>query len=162
MHIKWGSAEWKNAAITALASCICYWITLALGLNAGYWAAITSIVVMQSQVAATLLASRDRLIGTAIGALIGWAAELFWHDHLVLYGLAICAAIAICNVLDLQSAGRLAGVSVTIVVLIHGSEPAWQTALNRFIQVSLGILVALAMTAIFYPGSFVASLAVRE
>lgn len=156
MHIKWGRAEWKNAALTALATALCYWITLALGLKAGYWALITCIVVMQSAVGGTLLASRDRLIGTAIGALAGWAAELVWRGphsgiEVLVLSAAVGLAIAICNILHLNSAGRLAGVTVVIVFLLHGTEPAWSTALSRFSEVSLGVLVALGTTAIFYP-----------
>jgi len=156
MHIEWGRAEWKNAALTALATAVCYWITLALGLKTGYWALITCIVVMQSEVGGTLLASRDRLIGTVIGALTGWAAELTWRGphagvEVVVLCAAICLAIATCNILHLNSAGRLAGVTVVIVFLLHGTEPAWSTALSRSLEVSLGVLVALGTSAIFYP-----------
>lgn len=170
MHIKWGRAEWKNAALTALATALCYWITLALGLRAGYWALITCIVVMQSEVGATLLASRDRLIGTAIGALTGWAAELAWRGphagvEVIVLSAAVCIAIAICNILHLASAGRLAGVTVVIVFLLHGLEPAWSTALSRFFEVSLGVLVALGTTAVFYPRTLLSEslkLAIKE
>lgn len=147
-------AEWKNAGLTAVSACLCYWITLALGLKTGYWAAITCIVVTQSEVGATLLASRDRLIGTAIGALIGWGAVLVWHSYVVVFGVAVLLTIALCNMLDLKTAGRLAGVTVAIVVLAQREGPAWKLAASRFLEVSLGVLVALAMTVVFYPRAF--------
>jgi len=151
MRIKFARAEWKNAVLTAAASCVSYWIALALGLKTGYWAAITCIVVTQSEVGATLVASRDRLMGTALGALAGWGAVLIWHGHVAVFGVAVCVSIAICNVLDLRSAGRLAGVTVAIVVLLHQAGPAWQTAASRFLEVSLGVIVALGMSILFYP-----------
>ena len=156
MHVRSGAAEWKNAGLTALATAVCYWITLAFNLRGGYWALITCIVVMQSEVGATLLASRDRLIGTAIGALTGWVAELAWRDphsgvEIFVLCVAVWLAVGLCNILHLESAGRLAGVAVVIVVLLHGTEPAWNTALSRFFEVSLGVLVALVITGIFYP-----------
>jgi uncharacterized membrane protein YccC len=158
MQIKWGKAEWKNAGLTALATCVCHAITLALGLKTGYWATISCVVVMQSEVGATLVASRDRLLGTAIGALAGWAAVLAWPRHgavmdVAVLGLAVCVAIAMCNVLDLRSAGRLAGVTVVIVFLLHGAESAWRAAASRFLLVSLGVVVALVVTGIFFPKS---------
>jgi uncharacterized membrane protein YccC len=157
MEIKWGAAEWKNALLTAVATCVCYWITLALGLKTGYWAAITCIVVCQSEVGATLVASRDRLIGTAIGALTGWGAVLVWHGHVAMFGLAVGVTIALCNILDLKTAGRLAGVTVAIVVLVQREGPAWQIAASRFLEVSLGVVVALVMTVIFYPRNVLAA-----
>lgn len=154
MEISWGKADWKNALLTALGTTLCYWLTLALGLKTGYWAAITCIVVAQSEAGATLLASRDRLIGTAIGAVIGWGTVLIWHDHVVVYGMAVFLTIAICNMFDLRAAGRLAGVAVAIVMLVHRDGPAWQAAGGRFLEVAIGVVVALALTMAFYPRAF--------
>jgi len=144
-------ANWKYALLTAVAACLSYWIARAVGLKAGYWAAITCIVVCQSEVGATLVASRHRLIGTAIGALTGWAAVMVWHEHLAVFGVAIFLTSALCNILGMEAAGRLAGVTVAIVVLLPIRGPAWAAAGGRFIEVALGILVALAVTAVFYP-----------
>ncbi|MGB7283032.1 MAG: FUSC family protein, partial [Candidatus Acidiferrum sp.] len=135
-------ADWKNALLTGVATCLCYWIAQAMGLKAAYWAAITCIVVCQSEVGATLLASRNRLIGTAIGAVIGWGAVLVWHEHIAVFGVAIVLTIALCNVLGLETAGRLAGVTVAIVVLLKLKGPAWEAAGSRFIEVALGVVVA--------------------
>jgi uncharacterized membrane protein YgaE (UPF0421/DUF939 family) len=49
-----------------------------LKLPESYWAAITAIIVMYSDVSRTLKASAYRLVGTAIGVTIGGAfAALF-------------------------------------------------------------------------------------
>lgn len=151
MNLSWRKLDAKGALLTAVATCVSYWIALALGLKTGYWAAITCIVVTQSEVGATLVASRDRLIGTAIGALVGWGAVLIWHGHLVVFGLAVGFTILTCNALNLKSAGRLAGVTVAIVVPLHQAGPAWQTAASRFMEVSLGVIVALLTSVLFYP-----------
>ena len=151
MKLSWQKSDAKGALLTAVATCVSYWIAVALGLQSGYWAAITSIVVTQSEVGATIVASRDRLIGTAIGALVGWGAVLIWHGHLVVFGLAVGFTILACNSLNLKSAGRLAGVTVAIVVLSHQAGPAWQTAASRFMEVSLGVIVALLTNILFYP-----------
>jgi uncharacterized membrane protein YgaE (UPF0421/DUF939 family) len=151
MRTRWGGADWKNVALTSVGTCVSFWIALALGLKTGYWAAITCIVVCQSEVGATLTASRDRLIGTAIGAITGLGAVLVWGGHLVIFGAALALTIALCNMLDLRAAGRLAGVTVVIVMLLHGEGLAWWAATSRFLEVALGVVVALAMSAIFYP-----------
>jgi len=52
-----------DAAKTALAATLCWWIALRLGLREGYWGAISAIIVLQSNFGATIGASRDRFLG---------------------------------------------------------------------------------------------------
>jgi len=77
---------------------------LALGgllhLKEVYWGAISTVVVMQSEVGPTGTASRDRFVGTLVGALMGWLASLVWHGSVLVFGLAV---------LDQPDAVRCAG-----------------------------------------------------
>ena len=66
-----------HAAKTALAAALCWWLALRFGLHDGYWGAISAIIVLQSNFGATISASRDRILGTVIGALIGFSFSLF-------------------------------------------------------------------------------------
>src|SRR6185437_8932795 len=66
-----------HAAKTALAAGLCWWIALRLGVHDGYWGAISAIIVLQSNFGATITASRDRILGTMIGAAFGFAFSLF-------------------------------------------------------------------------------------
>jgi len=97
---------------------LAYLLAVWLRLPGGYWAAISAIVVMQSEVGATVTACRDRLGGTIIGSLIGWLTALVWHDSIAVFGLAVLVVMVLCAALSLQNAGRLAGVTVAIIVLI--------------------------------------------
>lgn len=117
----------------------------------GYWAAISAIVVMQSEVVATKAAARDRFAGTAIGAVIGWLAALVWHGHILVFALAVLAVMALCGVLRFQNAGRLAGVTVAIIVLIPHPGPVWHVAVERFLEVSFGIAISLAVALAWPP-----------
>ncbi len=145
--------HWKQGIKTALAAGFCYWATRRLGLAEGYWAAVSAIVVMQSEVGATLTASRDRLVGTTIGAIVAWATTFFWAQHVYAYATAVLIAMLLCGLLGLQNAGRLAGVTVTIIVLIQHTGPAWHVALARFLEVSMGIVVGLIVSLTVWPGS---------
>ena len=62
-----------HASKTALAAALCWWLALHFGLHDGYWGAISAIIVLQSNFGSTVNASRDRILGTVIGA----AAWLF-------------------------------------------------------------------------------------
>jgi uncharacterized membrane protein YgaE (UPF0421/DUF939 family) len=121
------------------------------GLLHSYWAAISAIVVMGSDTDVTLTSCRDRLIGTAIGALLGWATYYTWHGHYVLYGVAVFACIGLCSALTFDKAGRLAAVALTIIVLIKLDGGPGHAALSRFFEVALGIIVALAVNLVVFP-----------
>ncbi len=138
-----------HAAKTALAATLCWWLASRFGLHDGYWGAISAIIVLQSNVGATVTASRDRILGTVIGALFGFSFSLIgtvpWN-----YILAVAAAIVVCGLLGFRSSSRLAGVTITIVMLVQSSSRK-EIALIRVGQVVVGILVALAVTTLVFP-----------
>jgi uncharacterized membrane protein YccC len=139
-----------HAAKTALAAGLCWWLATLLGLHEGYWGSISAIIVLQSNVGSTVSASRDRLIGTLIGAAAGFAFSLLgsppWN-----YVIAVLAAMIVCGLLNLRNSSRLAGVTITIVMLVHTTGSHWTLALDRVGQVAFGIVVALLVTTLVLP-----------
>ncbi len=136
---------------TGLAATLCLWLGHRFGLAHSYWAAISAIVVMGSDREVTFTSSRDRMIGTAIGAFLGWVTSYTWHGHYLLYGCAIAFCLLVCSVLTFDKAGRLAAVALTIVVLVHLDNGPGKAAIARFFEVGLGIVVALAVTLLVFP-----------
>jgi uncharacterized membrane protein YccC len=159
-----GALTWErkrlliHAAKTALAATLCWWLALRLGLHDGYWGAISAIIVLQSNFGATITASRDRILGTIIGAVLGFTFSLFgtlpWN-----YVAAVFIAIVVCGLLGFRSSSRLAGVTITIVMLVQSSSHK-AIALDRVLQVVLGIVVALIVTTAVFPDR--ARLALRD
>jgi uncharacterized membrane protein YccC len=139
-----------HAAKTALAATLCWWLAKLFGWRDAYWGSISAIIVLQSNVGATVTASRDRILGTLIGAALGFSFSLFgllpWN-----YILAVLAAMIVCGWLGLRNSSRLAGVTVTIVMLVEKTGPRWTLALARVGEVVLGIVVALAVTVLVFP-----------
>jgi uncharacterized membrane protein YccC len=134
---------------TAIAAALAYWLTELFRLPGGYWAAISAIVVMQSEVGATMVASRDRFAGTAIGAIVGWLTALIWHNSIIVFALAVLVVMVLCTALRFQSSGRLGGVTVAIIVLIPSTQPIMNNAIERFLEVSFGIAVSLAVALVW-------------
>jgi uncharacterized membrane protein YccC len=139
-----------HAAKTALAAALCWWLATRFGLHDGYWGSISAIIVLQSNVGSTVNASRDRILGTLIGCIFGFSFSLFgvlpWN-----YILAVLAAVIVCGLLGLRSSSRLAGVTITIIMLVQKTGPKWSLALDRVGEVLLGIVVALAVTTLVFP-----------
>jgi hypothetical protein len=139
------AAALRQALMTTAAAWISFETTAWVGSAEAYWAAISAIVVMQSDLIGTRNSARDRLVGTAIGAVTGWACATVWQEHTSIYALAIGGCVLLCGLLNLGAAGRLSAVTLTVIVLIPRDEPIWRIALFRFLQVSWGIAVAVGV-----------------
>ncbi len=141
----------KQAIKTAVAAVISLYATGFFHLPQGYWAAITALIVMQSNVGATLNASRTRLAGTVVGALVGGLFAALFGMNMLGFALAVTIAFFICDLLHLAESQRLATVTVAIIMLIGHTSSAWVIALHRFTEVALGILVALLVSLTLWP-----------
>lgn len=145
----WNSA--RQATKTAVAGLISLLVTNLFHLPQGYWAAISALIVMQSNVGATVSASRTRLAGTAVGAVVGGVFVAIFGASLTGFALAVALAFVLCDWLRLAESQRLATVTVAIIMLIPAANSAWIVALHRFAEVALGIVIALAVSLVLWP-----------
>jgi Fusaric acid resistance protein-like len=91
-----------------------------------YWAAIATLVVIQSSLGATLTLSIERIIATTVGASVAAVEANYFGANLV----AFMVAIVIIGLLSYgfrleRTAYRYASVTLAIIVLIPRSNPAW-------------------------------------
>jgi uncharacterized membrane protein YgaE (UPF0421/DUF939 family) len=108
------------------------------------------MIVMQSTLGAALEVSKQRLAGTALGATLGAVFAQFAGSNLAEFGAGVFLCGVICALLHLgRSAFRYAGITLAIVLLVARTQPAWIIALHRFVEISLGILAGLLVTAIW-------------
>ena len=154
--------NWKHGLKTAIAAGLCLGLARVAGLRPGLWACVSTIVVMQSESAETLAASRNRLVGTVVGALVGLGASYFWNGHLIGYAVAVLVCMVVPEMVGFAGAGRMAGMTVTIVLLTVNSQPHWQVARERFLEVSVGIVVALVVSKVLWRQTAVAGLKAEE
>lgn len=138
-----------HALRAVLAASIGYWAALALGLEQGYWAAITALSVSQSSYAEVRSSSRDQFIGAMIGGMVGLAAATLGQEHYFAYVLAVMVGMLTCWLLNLGAAGRISGVTSTIILLVPHAGAFWQFALFRLGEVTLGATAALLVTRAF-------------
>ena len=144
--------DWRYAFLATTSATLCYLLTRTLGVGSGYWAAITSLVVCQPDFGTTVMTSRDRLVGTAVGGLTGLLTIAIWHQHFAIFAVGLLSTLLLCNLIRGVNAGKLAGVTFCIVVLVpHPGMDSLHTATSRFFEVTLGICVTLLTTVIFCP-----------
>ena len=135
---------------TAVAATLSVVVARLVHMPEAYWAAIATLVVMQSSLGATLTLSIERVVATALGASVGAVEANYFGANLVAFLVAIFFIGLLSFGFRLEkTAYRYASVTLTIIVLIPRINPAWIVALHRFIEVSVGIIVALLVVAIW-------------
>lgn len=132
-----------DSAWTAFATLISLLAARLLKFPEYYWAPISTVVVMQSTLQ-PLQGAWQRFVGTALGAALGALVATFLGRSTAIYGIGIFVCGVVAAMFRSWSAYRVAAIAFTIVVLISRG-PAWVFAWHRFLEVSLGIAVALAM-----------------
>lgn len=146
--------KWRSALVhsvrTAVAAVVSVLTARLFHLPETYWAAITTMVVMQSSLGAALTVSWQRFVGTALGSTVGAIAATYFEPHVLVLGASVLMLGLVCTAIKAdRSAYRFGGIALAIVFLVPRRGPAWQIALHRFTEVSIGIVVALFLTLLW-------------
>jgi uncharacterized membrane protein YgaE (UPF0421/DUF939 family) len=115
-----------------------------------YWAAITTIIIMQSTLGAAWTVSKQRFVGTALGAAFGALLTAYAAQNAPTFGAGVFVLGLICALLGIgRNAFRYAAITLAIVMLVARAEPAWMIAIHRFLEISVGIAVGVLLTAVW-------------
>ena len=142
----------RDAVRTTVAAVLAMLLARLLKLPEYYWAPISAIVIIQSTIDPKTLAWQrfaGTALGAAMGALIGTVFPASPTNTLV-YAGAIFLAGVVCVLLRFRGAYRFAAITLSIILLIAHTRVAWIVAWHRFVEVSLGIAVALTI-ALLWP-----------
>jgi len=136
------------SARTTAATVSAFLLARSLKLPEFYWAPISTIVILLSTVNPLTLAWQ-RFAGTAVGAVLGALIASYPRHNWLVYGAGIFLCGILSSILRLGAAYRFAAITLTIVLLVRHESSPWVVALHRFIEVSLGIAVALLVTVVW-------------
>jgi uncharacterized membrane protein YgaE (UPF0421/DUF939 family) len=137
--------DWVRTTVAALASLL---LARLLKMPEYYWAPISTIVIIQSTISPHVL-GWQRFVGTAIGAVLGSALATFFPPTTLIYGLGILLCGVFAWVLRVSGAYRFAAITLSIILLIPRTRAPWLIGWHRFLEVSLGIAVALVVTTVW-------------
>jgi uncharacterized membrane protein YgaE (UPF0421/DUF939 family) len=138
-----------HPARTTLAAALALIAAHVLGLHEVYWAPISTLIIMQSTLGASLTISWQRFLGTILGSALGALLVTFFGSSLAAYSVGVFVLGLLCAALKLENAYRFAGITLTVIMLIAHSEPAWVMAAHRCVEVSLGIVVGVIVSALW-------------
>jgi uncharacterized membrane protein YccC len=126
------------------------------GLPLPLWSVLTAVIVTQMSVGRTLKASIDYLLGTIGGSIYGGAvAVLIPHtNELTLLAVLVIAVAPMALYAALRPAMNVVPISAIIVLLVPlNSGTPLDSAINRILEVALGALIGLLVSALVVPSS---------
>lgn len=139
-----------HSARTAVTAIVSLAVARLFSLPEAYWAPITTLVIVQSSFNAALKVSWERLVGTALGSLVGAILASYFTQESLIFGAGIFVLGLLCAATKSdRPAYRFAGITLAIVFLVPRTGSAWRIAFDRSAEVSIGIVVALLMTLIW-------------
>lgn len=145
-----------NSFKTALACLIGLTVTTLAHVPSPQWTLVTILVVMvtQNRVGGAIRKGSSRFFATITGALLGALILFLFAQHIyVLYALLVICIFVLTYfagiVKNYQDAFTLS--SVTIVMILVTNNPQLHHAYDRFIEIMLGVIIALSVTKFIFP-----------
>lgn len=128
---------------------IAYGFSLLLHAPEAYWSLVTVFVVTQPHAAETFTASRDRVIGTLIGASFGLVAIELRRLGLPTVPLFAAALVPLTLISAVWPNLRISCVTLTIVFLVPAPGFGFTQPLYRIAEIVIGVLASLLVTWIW-------------
>jgi Predicted membrane protein len=160
--LEWGRSDgitWVYIAKVLLASLLTLWLAMRLELPQPSTATITVFIVMQPQSGQVFAKSFYRILGSLVGLTVMVALIAIFAQQRELFLLVSALWIGLCTVgaaryRDFRSyACVLAGYTATLIGLpatLH-PEAAFMSAIWRVLEISLGILCSMVVSATLFP-----------
>lgn len=147
------TSHYKLGLKAAVAALVSYAIAYGLSLPNGYWAVLTSILVVQSTIGASLSVAIDRVLGTVVGGIAGVAAAMAAGPSVALTFAALGVAVLATSTLAARFPSyKLAPVTAVIVLL---SDPThvdpWISGLHRVFEIGVGGVVGVLCALLILP-----------
>ena len=136
---------------TALAVVLCVLISRILKLEYAFYASIAAIITMENTVSNSFNAGKNRMLGTLVGALIGFLCASIMPGNAILCGLGIIVVIYLCNFLKWSKSVSIACiVFLAIMINLDGKNPVFYS-LNRIVDTFMGIIIAVLINYFIVP-----------
>ncbi|MGE4298290.1 MAG: aromatic acid exporter family protein [Desulfovibrionaceae bacterium] len=142
----------RHAIRTAVAAMATLAIANAFHLAQGYWAVITTVIVLHANMGRSLMAGWSRIVGTVMGAFFGALIGTLLGTGYVGLGVALFATLTICSAVPfLRESCRMAAITVGIVMLMGATQSLWLVGIERSYEIVLGVAVAMLTSVLVLP-----------
>ncbi|MDQ2768809.1 MAG: FUSC family protein, partial [Gemmatimonadota bacterium] len=127
------------------------WLSFALDITRGYWATITTLIVLQPYAGATLHKTLQRVGGSVLGGIIAAALAVVARTKLAIAGVMVPFTIASVAVLPLNYGVFVLLLTPVFVLLAEPHPGDWRIAGLRVVNTILGGIIALVASQLLWP-----------
>lgn len=150
-----------RAIKTAIAVSLCFAISFIFNRDDALFSVIAALICMQQTYDATFRQGMERLLGTIIGGIVGYVAlEILnfvpsYNDIFDMFVVPffMLVVIYICNTIDKKASIVIGCIVVLSIITIPNkdTESALVYVVNRVIDTSIGIVIAMVVNKYFFP-----------
>lgn len=139
----WRSVTLRHALRVSIVCALGVLISGLLHLQHGYWIAMTSVIVMRPNLAATRTRSLERTFGSIAGGIIAAALMFFIRSKSTLALLLFPLSFATMALLPVNYGLFVVFLTPTFVILSAPHAGDWQLAVTRVMDTAIGTMLAL-------------------
>lgn len=145
-------AHIRHGIKTGTAALLAHGLTQVLGLPMGFWAVLSTVIVMQVHLADSIKLCLERFQGTALGAAIGLAALALLMGTAAPLWLGLFLSVAFCAYMTrYDERYRMAAITVVVLLGAQGEEHPLLFGLYRVLEIGVGVLCAFVVSVLLWP-----------
>jgi len=141
----------RHAVRMGVAAAVAVWLSFALDMTRGYWATITTLIVLQPYTGATMRKTMQRVGGSVLGGIIAAALAVIARTKLAIAGVMVPFTIGAVAVLPLNYGVFVLLLTPVFVLLAEPHPGDWGIAGLRVVNTLLGGAIALAASLLLWP-----------
>lgn len=143
----------KRNLKTALTVALCMLAGQVGPFSSPFFMALAGIITVQVSTMDSFKMGKARILGTLIGAAVGFCFALLGVGNPVLTALGIIVVIHICDKLHWHSSIQIATVVFMAIMVNIGEETAFSYSLSRLLDTTGGVFIALMVNYFILPYS---------
>ena len=141
----------RHALRMGVAAATAVWISFALDITRGYWATITTLIVLQPYAGATIRKTLQRVGGSVLGGIIAAALAVVARTKLEIAAVMVPFTVGAVAVLPLNYGVFVLLLTPVFVLLAEPHPGDWGVAGLRVVNTLLGGGIALAASQVLWP-----------
>ncbi|MFT7071238.1 FUSC family membrane protein [Patiriisocius sp. Uisw_017] len=146
------STIFRHSLRLALTIVFAYLLGFLFGIQNTYWILLTIIVIMRPSYGLTKERSKDRIIGTLIGAAVAFGIVLFTQNVVVYAVLAVVSLVLAFSLIQQNYKSAAALITISIIFVYSFINPdAFEVIQYRVIDTIIGSVIAVVANYILFP-----------
>ncbi|WEK34232.1 MAG: FUSC family membrane protein [Candidatus Pseudobacter hemicellulosilyticus] len=147
------SSHFRHAIRITIALLAGFIISLLFPLGHGYWILLTITTILKPAYSITKKRNIQRIAGTILGALLGFAAIYITKDATALFIIMLLAMIISYSLLKVNYLVSSAGITVYVILSFHFLNPAGLSVVlhDRILDTAIGSVISFIVSSFVLP-----------